>query len=69
MVSATPPGYCQRIAERLPPLNYPVVYHPEFIAQGTIMENLRAPDILLIGHNAVHTTDSLEGTLHSIMYQ
>ena len=66
VVSTTPPGYCQRIANRIRKLNYQVVYHPEFIAQGTIIENLRQPDILLIGKEEDTDTTSLEETLRTI---
>ena len=66
MVSTTPPGYCEKVAARIASLNYQVVYHPEFIAQGTIMENLRTPDILLIGHDPSQSTSTLEATLHTI---
>ena len=66
MVSTTPPGYCQKIEARVRSLNYQVVYHPEFIAQGTIMENLAAPDILLIGRKEGYNTSKVEETLHSI---
>ena len=66
MVSTTPPGYCQRIADRLRPLNYRVLYHPEFIAQGTIMENLCKPDILLIGREEENNITAVESTLQAI---
>ena len=60
MISTTPPGYCQKIADRTAHLNYEVVYHPEFIAQGTIMENLCTPDILLVGRKESYDTTQLE---------
>ena len=66
VVSTTSPGYCQKIADRLRPLNYQVFYHPEFIAQGTIIENLRHPDILLIGKEENTDTSSIEETLRAI---
>ncbi len=66
MISTTPPGYCQKIADTLRPLNYVVTYHPEFIAQGTIMEDLRNPDILLLGQDTQHPAVPLQNTLHDI---
>ena len=66
IVSTTPPGYCQKIADKLRLLNYQVVYHPEFIAQGTIIENLRQPDSLLIGQEEDTHTTALQEILYAI---
>jgi len=43
------PGYCDSIKDRLNQLNYTVSYNPEFIAQGTILRDQAAPDMVLIG--------------------
>lgn len=43
------PGYCQSIQKKLLPWNIDVVYNPEFIAQGNIIEGLKKADIVLIG--------------------
>jgi UDPglucose 6-dehydrogenase len=43
------PRYCERLKERLKELNINVVYNPEFIAQGSIVDGLRDADIVLIG--------------------
>jgi len=45
----TMPGYCETIQKKLNPFGYIVSYNPEFIAQGSIMNDLVNPDILLIG--------------------
>ena len=66
IVSTAPPGYCEKISARVSSLNYQLIYHPEFIAQGTIMENLCSPDILLIGREATYDTSALEEMLYTI---
>lgn len=43
------PLYCERIQEKLSALNISVVYNPEFIAQGNIIDGLRTADIILMG--------------------
>jgi len=43
------PGYCGELKKRLSPLFVDVIYNPSFIAQGSICDNLRASDVVLIG--------------------
>ncbi len=45
----TMPGYCDELAKRLRPFNFTVSYNPEFIAQGSIIEDQLTPDQVLIG--------------------
>ncbi len=45
----TMPGYCDVIKKKLAAFGYIVSYNPEFIAQGSIINDLMNPDILLIG--------------------
>lgn len=45
----TMPGYCDTIKKKLDSYGYTVYYNPEFIAQGSIINDLINPDILLIG--------------------
>ena len=45
----TIPGYCDSKAIEALEYNYRISYKPEFIAQGTIMQNLQCPDQVLIG--------------------
>jgi len=45
----TMPGYCDELQDRLAEYNYKVSYNPEFIAQGTIIRDQKAPDMVLIG--------------------
>ncbi len=43
------PKYCAALQERLADLKVNVVYNPEFIAQGSILNGLRYADIVLTG--------------------
>jgi nucleotide sugar dehydrogenase len=47
--STTIPGYCDSIEKRLNEYNYTLSYNPEFIRQGTIIEDQLQPDMVLIG--------------------
>ena len=67
IVSTTMPGYCDEIAAKVNSLNYEVIYHPEFIAQGSIMRDLREPDQVLIGaenHEVASRFEAVIRTLH-----
>lgn len=44
----TNPGDCQKFSEKLPS-NIKVFYNPEFIAQGSIINDLRTADMVLLG--------------------
>jgi UDPglucose 6-dehydrogenase len=43
------PGYCDTLTKRLESLNYSLIYNPEFIAQGNIINGQLYPDMVLIG--------------------
>ena len=45
----TNPGDCQRFQDQLNPYGVNVVYNPEFIAQGSIINDLTHADMVLIG--------------------
>ena len=45
----TNPGDCQRIQDRLRERGIRVLYNPEFIAQGSIIQDLENADMVLIG--------------------
>lgn len=57
--STVMPGYTQEVAQRLSPLNYNLIYNPEFIAQGSILNDLIQPDQVLIGEVDQATGDIL----------
>ena len=56
----TMPGYCSTVQKRLEKYNYTVSYNPEFIAQGTILKDLQAPDMVLIGESCSESGDEIE---------
>jgi len=43
------PGDCQRLQDRLRDRGISVLYNPEFIAQGSIIQDLESADMVLIG--------------------
>lgn len=45
----TNPGDCDKFKEKLSPYGMDVFYNPEFIAQGSIINDLRFADMVLIG--------------------
>lgn len=47
--STVMPGYCDALHERMSSHGYAVTYNPEFIAQGTIIEDQQFPNQVLIG--------------------
>ena len=55
----TNPGDCEKIQQELKDLNVDVFYNPEFIAQGTIIKDLRRADMVLIGGKSNETYDNL----------
>jgi len=55
----TNPGDCEKFQNELKDLNIDVFYNPEFIAQGTIIKDLRRADMVLIGGNRNETYDQL----------
>lgn len=59
------PKYCTSVQKKLAELNIDVVYNPEFIAQGNIIEGLKKADIVLIGGDVI--PDSLFEIYRTIM--
>ena len=55
----TNPGDCAELQKELNDLNVDVFYNPEFIAQGTIIKDLRRADMVLIGGKRNETYDQL----------
>jgi UDPglucose 6-dehydrogenase len=54
------PGYCDAKATEALQHNYFISYNPEFIAQGSILQNQRYPDQVLIGEADAAAGDKLE---------
>lgn len=62
------PTYCESVQVRVKNVN--VVYNPSFIAQGSICQNLKYADIVLIGCNKDGSfLDELQAVYNSIMFQ
>ncbi len=51
VMCTTMPGYCDRVAGDIESLNYTLNYNPEFIAQGTVIQDQQFPDQVLIGES------------------
>lgn len=54
------PGYCDKLKEKMAQLNYTITYNPEFIAQGSIIQNQQYPDQILIGESDVVAGDLVQ---------
>jgi UDPglucose 6-dehydrogenase len=61
------PGYCQSIYDKLAKYNMHLVYNPEFIAQGDIVNGQLNPDIVLIGESDIKVGDIVENIHRSII--
>ena len=57
--STTIPGYCDGIEKKLSDCNYTLTYNPEFIRQGSIIEDQQSPDMVLIGTTSTAATSLL----------
>ncbi|MDI9339437.1 MAG: nucleotide sugar dehydrogenase [Sediminibacterium sp.] len=64
--STVMPGYCDSIKNSLAELNYTVSYNPEFIAQGSIIEDQQYPDQVLIGETEKEVGDKIESIYHKL---
>jgi len=56
----TMPGFCQEAQKKLQDHGFIVSYNPEFIAQGSVMNDLVNPDIILIGEGNQSAGDEIE---------
>ncbi len=56
----TMPGYSDSLQKKIFSHGYTVSYNPEFIAQGTIMDDLLKPDIVLIGEANIHVGEEIK---------
>ena len=55
----TNPGDCSQFQEKLNEVGWKVFYNPEFIAQGSIIKDLRRADVVLIGGERGEVYDEL----------
>jgi len=58
--STVQPRYCDKIAKQIEPFNYTLTYNPEFIAQGSIIQDQQYQDMVLIGERSKEAGDVLE---------
>jgi nucleotide sugar dehydrogenase len=56
----TIPGYCDKAAAKVTPYNISLSYNPEFIAQGSILNDQQYPDMVLIGEADNNAGDAIE---------
>lgn len=56
----TIPGYCDKAAAKVAPYNISLSYNPEFIAQGSIINDQQYPDQVLIGEADKNAGDAIE---------
>lgn len=54
------PGYLETLVDRLDNINYSLIYNPEFIAQGNIINGQLYPDMVLIGESNKISGDIVE---------
>jgi len=62
----TNPGDCEKIQEDLAPYGINVLYNPEFIAQGSIIQDLVNADMVLIGGNNNTDIDTIKEIYYKI---
>lgn len=74
IVSTVMPGTCDYLFNSFIPTNlnnsatnFQIVYSPEFVALGTVIENMQFPDMILIGANNEISVKILEPILKSIV--
>lgn len=60
------PGDCQKIQDGVRHLGVDVLYNPEFIAQGSIINDLQHADMVLIGGERQETMDKYAELYHKI---
>jgi UDPglucose 6-dehydrogenase len=65
--STTMPGYCDELHERMQAHGYSVSYNPEFIAQGTIIEDQQFPDQVLIGEANEEVGNEIEAVYRAFI--
>lgn len=62
----TNPGDCQHIQNDLRSRGISVLYNPEFIAQGSILQDLRQADMVLIGGESDSVIQQYQSVYHDI---
>lgn len=65
--STVNPGYCEEISKKLKPLGIDVIYNPEFIRQGNIVEDLINAEFILFGCGTDCDTTNLQNVYNSFV--
>ena len=60
------PGYSNEVHQRIKHLNYSVSFNPEWVAQGTIIDNQDHPDLVVIGEDNKDSGDKIENIYKNI---
>lgn len=60
------PGYCDELQRKVEPFGYDVSYNPEFIAQGSIINDQKYPDMVLIGEANEQAGNRIQGIMATI---
>jgi len=66
--STVMPEYCNTLQTRLSKYNIEICYNPEFIAQGSILRDMRNPDMVLIGESSRKAGDIIEEIYKKIVH-
>ena len=64
--STTFPGYCNTLQEKLQDYNYNVSFNPEFICQGTILQDQLYSDFVIIGEYNTNSGDIIESIYNKL---
>ena len=65
--STVMPEYTDSVYNRLKDYNYDVCYNPTFIAQGSIIDNLIQPNLVLIGSHSEDAANIIKGIHEKII--
>lgn len=63
----TMPGYTKTVQERVSHTGMEVIYNPEFIAQGDIINGLKSADMVLIGTTSPLAQEAVKNVYYRIM--
>jgi nucleotide sugar dehydrogenase len=66
--STVMPTYCETLQSQVSKYNIEICYNPEFIAQGSILKDMRNPDIVLIGESSSAAGDIIQNIYEKIVH-
>ena len=59
ITSTVNPGDCDRFMIKYKDTNFSIVYSPEFIALGSVLNDMLHPDIVLLGGSSIRSVDEI----------